>query len=92
MIPPAFVVDSNSNNVSISDCVGGEQPLNSITRLVFLSQCLCGRAITVLKCFVCRGVAGIDVLGTLLFELSIGEICECNYLHNLGILFKFLVS
>ena len=41
---------------------------------VLVSHCLCGRVITVVKCFVCRGVAGIDVLGTLFFELSFGEI------------------
>ena len=40
---------------------------------VLVSQRFCGRGITVVKSFVCRGVAGIDVSGTLFFELSIGE-------------------
>ena len=37
---------------------------------LLVSRCLCGRGTTVVKCFVCRGVAGIDVLGTLFFELN----------------------
>ena len=64
----------------------GEKPLELDHETCF-GQCLCGRVITVVKCFVCRGVAGIGILWTLFFELSIGEICECNYLHNVGIFF-----